>query len=129
MPQYVGFVRIARRLHVCLLGSVESKFCPRLLTFPVILQSIKRLLQDGRVDVVANDAGDRCTPAVVAWNQDEVLVGSSAAQYGARNPGQCVKHNQKMVAFSTDVSKYKHEVIFVYEKPFSVSYYQIILTD
>ena len=30
--------------------------------------------QDGRVDVVANPAGDRCTDAVVAWNGDEVLV-------------------------------------------------------
>jgi len=66
--------------------------------------------KDGRVDVVANDAGDRCTPAVVAWNQDEVLVGASAFQYGGRNPQHCVKHNQKLLAYSTDVSTYKQEI-------------------
>lgn len=29
------------------------------------------IIQDGRADVVANDAGDRVTPAVVAYRDDE----------------------------------------------------------
>lgn len=66
--------------------------------------------KDGRVDVVANDAGDRCTPAVVAWNGDEVMVGASAAQYGARNPLQCVQRNQKLLALAANVNKFKDEI-------------------
>jgi len=74
--------------------------------------------KDGRMDVVANDAGDRCTPAVVAWNQDngEVLVGASASQYGGRNPQHCVKHNLKMLAMSTDLTANKQEVEDVAER-------------
>lgn len=37
-------------------------------------QLLNLLLQEGRCDVVANDAGDRVTPAVVGWNDTEVLV-------------------------------------------------------
>lgn len=32
-------------------------------------------LQDGRADVVANDAGDRVTPAVVAFTESEEVRG------------------------------------------------------
>lgn len=31
-------------------------------------------LQDGRADVVANDAGDRVTPAVVAYSENEEVL-------------------------------------------------------
>jgi len=63
----------------------------------------------GRVDVVANPAGDRCTDAVVAWNGDEVLVGSSAAGYGARNPLHCVRHNLKVLRCCVDPQGEKHK--------------------
>ena len=34
-------------------------------------------LQDGRADVVANDAGDRVTPAIVAYSKNEEVPFSS----------------------------------------------------
>ncbi|KAF5928708.1 hypothetical protein HPG69_008496 [Diceros bicornis minor] len=42
-------------------------------------------LQDGRADVVANDAGDRVTPAVVAYSENEEVVGLAAKQSRIRN--------------------------------------------
>uniref|UniRef100_A0A8C0EUK6 Heat shock protein family A (Hsp70) member 14 n=1 Tax=Bubo bubo TaxID=30461 RepID=A0A8C0EUK6_BUBBB len=40
---------------------------------------------DGRADVVANDAGDRVTPAVVAFSESEEVVGLAAKQSRIRN--------------------------------------------
>ncbi|XP_048355657.1 heat shock 70 kDa protein 14 [Sphaerodactylus townsendi] len=41
--------------------------------------------KDGRADVVANDAGDRVTPAVVAYSENEEVVGLAAKQNRVRN--------------------------------------------
>uniref|UniRef100_A0A670IZC2 Heat shock 70 kDa protein 14 n=1 Tax=Podarcis muralis TaxID=64176 RepID=A0A670IZC2_PODMU len=41
--------------------------------------------KDGRADVVANDAGDRVTPAVVAFSENEEVVGLAAKQNRVRN--------------------------------------------
>ncbi|XP_077692419.1 heat shock 70 kDa protein 14 isoform X1 [Eretmochelys imbricata] len=41
--------------------------------------------KDGRADVVANDAGDRVTPAVVAYSKNEEVVGLAAKQSRVRN--------------------------------------------
>ena len=42
-------------------------------------------LQDGRADVVANDAGDRVTPAIVAYSKNEDVVGLAGKQSRIRN--------------------------------------------
>nr|XP_020653423.1 heat shock 70 kDa protein 14 isoform X1 [Pogona vitticeps] len=41
--------------------------------------------KDGRADVVANDAGDRVTPTVVAFSENEEVVGLAAKQNRVRN--------------------------------------------
>ncbi|XP_036615166.1 heat shock 70 kDa protein 14 [Trichosurus vulpecula] len=41
--------------------------------------------KDGRAHVVANDAGDRVTPAVVAYSENEEVVGLAAKQSRIRN--------------------------------------------
>uniref|UniRef100_A0A8C1LE85 Heat shock protein 14 n=1 Tax=Cyprinus carpio TaxID=7962 RepID=A0A8C1LE85_CYPCA len=43
------------------------------------------VFKDGRADVVANDAGDRVTPAVVAYRDTEQIVGIAAKQGRIRN--------------------------------------------
>uniref|UniRef100_A0A667YAK6 Heat shock protein 14 n=1 Tax=Myripristis murdjan TaxID=586833 RepID=A0A667YAK6_9TELE len=47
-------------------------------------------VQDGRADVVANDAGDRVTPAVVAYTDTEQIVGIAAKQGRVRNAANTV---------------------------------------
>uniref|UniRef100_K7GDF1 Heat shock 70 kDa protein 14 n=1 Tax=Pelodiscus sinensis TaxID=13735 RepID=K7GDF1_PELSI len=44
-----------------------------------------RKYSDGRADVIANDAGDRVTPAVVAYSKNEEVVGLAAKQSRVRN--------------------------------------------
>ncbi|XP_030334364.1 heat shock 70 kDa protein 14 isoform X2 [Strigops habroptila] len=46
--------------------------------------------KDGRADVVANDAGDRVTPAVVAFSESEEVVGLAAKQSRIRNVSSTV---------------------------------------
>ena len=54
---------------------------------------------------MANDAGDRTTPAYVGINDGEVLVGLSAKQLCGRKPASVVKHNKKVLSLSDqDVS-------------------------
>jgi molecular chaperone DnaK (HSP70) len=46
--------------------------------------------KDGKTDVIANDAGDRVTPSVVAFTDIEQLVGLAAWQCLIRNPADTV---------------------------------------
>ncbi|XP_021071158.1 heat shock 70 kDa protein 14 isoform X3 [Mus pahari] len=46
--------------------------------------------KDGRADVVANDAGDRVTPAVVAYSDREQVVGLAAKQSRIRHVSSTV---------------------------------------
>ncbi|XP_030637065.1 heat shock 70 kDa protein 14 isoform X2 [Chanos chanos] len=48
------------------------------------------VFKDGRADVVANDAGDRVTPAVVAFRDTEQIVGIAAKQGRIRNAANTV---------------------------------------
>uniref|UniRef100_A0A667YHR7 Heat shock protein 14 n=1 Tax=Myripristis murdjan TaxID=586833 RepID=A0A667YHR7_9TELE len=48
------------------------------------------ICKDGRADVVANDAGDRVTPAVVAYTDTEQIVGIAAKQGRVRNAANTV---------------------------------------
>ena len=58
------------------------------------------MTQDGRLDVVANDAGDRTTPAYVGINEGEVLVGASAKLLASRKPTSVVQHNKKILSLN-----------------------------
>uniref|UniRef100_A0A8K9XKR2 Heat shock protein 14 n=1 Tax=Oncorhynchus mykiss TaxID=8022 RepID=A0A8K9XKR2_ONCMY len=48
------------------------------------------IFKDGRAEVVANDAGDRVTPAVVAYRDTEQIVGIAAKQGRVRNAANTV---------------------------------------
>ena len=58
--------------HVCLNVSKETIY---FISKELIQLCI--YLQDGRADVVANDAGDRVTPAIVAYSKNEEVPFSS----------------------------------------------------
>ncbi|XP_061570226.1 heat shock 70 kDa protein 14 [Cololabis saira] len=48
------------------------------------------IFKDGRAEVVANDAGDRVTPAVVGFRDTETIVGIAAKQGRVRNAANTV---------------------------------------
>jgi len=62
--------------------------------------------KDGRCDVVANDAGDRVTPAVVGFTENEILVGLSAKQLSVRKPG-CIAMDSKGKIAEDDMTDYE----------------------
>ncbi|KAG8577021.1 hypothetical protein GDO81_010044 [Engystomops pustulosus] len=58
--------------------------------------------KDGRADVVANDAGDRVTPAVVGFLENEVIVGLAAKQSRVRNAANTVVKVKQILGRSSD---------------------------
>ncbi|XP_042728813.1 heat shock 70 kDa protein 14 isoform X2 [Lagopus leucura] len=58
--------------------------------------------KDGRADVVANDAGDRVTPAVVAFAENEEVVGLAAKQSRIRNISNTVVKVKQILGRSSD---------------------------
>ncbi|XP_034019531.1 heat shock 70 kDa protein 14 [Thalassophryne amazonica] len=58
--------------------------------------------KDGRAEVVANDAGDRVTPAVVAYRDTEQLVGIAAKQGRVRNAANTVVKVKQVLGRSFD---------------------------
>ncbi|XP_054608403.1 heat shock 70 kDa protein 14 [Dunckerocampus dactyliophorus] len=60
------------------------------------------ILKDGRADVIANDAGDRVTPAVVAYRDNEQLVGIAAKQGRVRNAANTVVKVKQVLGRSFD---------------------------
>ncbi|CAJ1055692.1 heat shock 70 kDa protein 14 [Xyrichtys novacula] len=63
------------------------------------------VFKDGRADVVANDAGDRVTPAVVAYRDSEQIVGIAAKQGRARNAANTVIKVKQVLGRSFDDSE------------------------
>nr|XP_057933725.1 heat shock 70 kDa protein 14 [Doryrhamphus excisus] len=60
------------------------------------------ILKEGRADVIANDAGDRVTPAVVAYRDNEKLVGIAAKQGRVRNAANTVVKVKQVLGRSFD---------------------------
>jgi len=53
--------------------------------------------KEGKTDVVANDAGDRVTPAVVSFTDTEIVVGLAAKQGRIRNPTNTITDNKLLI--------------------------------
>uniref|UniRef100_A0A8C9ZF58 Heat shock protein 14 n=1 Tax=Sander lucioperca TaxID=283035 RepID=A0A8C9ZF58_SANLU len=60
------------------------------------------IFKDGRADVVANDAGDRVTPAVVGYRDTEQIVGIAAKQGRVRNAANTVVKVKQVLGRSFD---------------------------
>ncbi|XP_077450124.1 heat shock 70 kDa protein 14 [Stigmatopora argus] len=82
------------------------------------------IFKDGRADVIANDAGDRVTPAVVAYRENEQLVGIAAKQGRIRNAANTIEKVKQVLGRSFDdaetqahKSQTKCQVVNRSEKP------------
>jgi len=53
--------------------------------------------KEGKTDVVANDAGDRVTPAMVGFSDSEIVVGLAAKQGRIRNRANTITNNKRLV--------------------------------
>ncbi|KAH0787648.1 cytoplasmic heat shock protein 70 [Histomonas meleagridis] len=55
------------------------------------------VFRHGRVDIIANDMGNRTTPSYVAFTEDERLVGDAAKNQAAMNPTNTVFDAKRMI--------------------------------
>uniref|UniRef100_G3Q6K3 Heat shock 70 kDa protein 14 n=1 Tax=Gasterosteus aculeatus aculeatus TaxID=481459 RepID=G3Q6K3_GASAC len=60
------------------------------------------IFKDGRAEVVANDAGDRVTPAVVGYRDTEKIVGIAAKQGRIRNAANTIVKVKQVLGRSFD---------------------------
>ncbi len=55
------------------------------------------VMQNGKVEILANDQGNRITPSYVAFNDEERLVGDAAKNQFASNPRRTVYDIKRMI--------------------------------
>jgi L1 cell adhesion molecule like protein len=82
------------------------------------------VFQNGKIEIIANDQGNRTTPSYVAFNDVERLVGDSAKNQAAMNPTNTVFDAKRLIGrkfddtiVQSDMKHWPFKVVDVEQKP------------
>lgn len=79
------------------------------------------VLEGGKAKVIENSEGDRTTPSIVAFTDDEILVGQSAKRQAVTNPHNTLYAVKRLIG-----RKFKDDVV---QKDISMVPYKIVAAD
>jgi len=81
--------------------------------------------QDGHVDIIANDQGNRTTPSYVSFNENERLIGDAAKSMVSSNPSNTVFDAKRLIGqkfndqkVQDDMKHFTYKVINKETKPY-----------
>lgn len=94
---------------------------------------MRRISKGGRVEIIANDQGNRITPSYAAWDSNGVrLVGDAAKNQATANPKNTVFDVKRIIGrqfneptVQEDMKLLPFQIVGRSNKP----YVQVILTD
>jgi heat shock protein 1/8 len=70
-------------------------------------QTCTGIFKNGRVEIIANDQGNRTTPSIVAFTETEILVGDAAKNQATSNPTNTIFDAKRLIGtkFSDPIVK------------------------
>lgn len=66
------------------------------------------VFQHGKVEIIANDQGNRTTPSYVAFTDTERLIGDAAKNQVAMNPTNTIFGMHSLQILDIQLSRYRH---------------------
>jgi len=68
------------------------------------------IYKDGKVDIIANELGDRTTPSYVSFTEEERLIGSGAKNLASSNPINTVYDAKRLIGRDYDDPKVQEDM-------------------